>query len=82
MIHLFLIASSVVKLWKQFANFAGIRCEEVQLQQLCHTWWNFERLCKLQKMMKIVPVVVTWQLWKRRNALKHGNKYSLNMMVF
>lgn len=31
--------------------------------------------------MKIVPAVIMWQLWKRRNAIKHEKAYSYNWMV-
>jgi len=38
--HLFLTASIATKLWRFFANHAGINIEGMHLQQLINAWWK------------------------------------------
>lgn len=70
--HLFLIASTAQRLWKQFVTCAGIKVEGKQLHQLIQICWNFQGGNRLKKVMQIIPAVIVWELWKRRNAYRHG----------
>lgn len=38
MTHVFLIAPIAKRLWRQFANFIGIKLDDMHLQQLITTW--------------------------------------------
>lgn len=80
--HVFLIAPIAQELWKQFAIFAGIDLENMHLQQLLITWWRIQAPSKLNKVLKMVPALVMWELWRRRNALRHDERYSLNWMSY
>lgn len=70
--HLFQTAPIAKKLWRQFALCAGICLDGGQLLPSINKWWNFEANSKLQYVMKAVPTILMWELWKRRNAIKHG----------
>jgi len=80
MTHLFVTASIVQKLWKQFASCAGIKIEGLQLQQLIIKWWKHKANNKLNHVLKAVAAVLIWELWKRRNAKRHGKEYSFTCM--
>lgn len=79
--HLFLTTSIAQKLWKQFADVAGIQVEGKHLKQLILTWWDCPGLAKLRRVFQAVLAIVIWELWKRRNAIRHENDYSFNWML-
>lgn len=81
MSHLFLTSSIATKLWRLFADFAGIQIEGLQLSQVCNKWWTSDCCSKLKPLLRVAPAIVTWNLWKRRNRLKHGKSYSYNSLV-
>ncbi|KAK6777945.1 hypothetical protein RDI58_024663 [Solanum bulbocastanum] len=72
--HLFLTAPIAQKLWKHFASCAGISIEGVQLQQLITSWWDRPGHCKEKQILKAIPAIILWELWKRRNARKYGKE--------
>ncbi|KAH0669446.1 hypothetical protein KY289_023939 [Solanum tuberosum] len=72
MSHLLLTAPTAQRLWKQFASCAGFSIEGLNIHQLISKWWDFEANPKLQHIMKANPVIVMWELCKRRNARRHG----------
>lgn len=76
MSHLFL-----TQLWRQFASFAGIQIEGLQLSQVIIKWWTTNCGPKLKPLMRVVPAIIIWNLWKRRNNLKHGRKLAYNSLV-
>jgi len=81
MSHIFLTASLANKLWRQFANFAGVRIEGMHLQQLIIEWWKFNTSPQLQRVMRAMPAIIMWTIWKRRNNIKHGGNTTLSGMV-
>ncbi|KAH0729372.1 hypothetical protein KY289_000560 [Solanum tuberosum] len=79
--HLFLTASIATKLWKHFANFAGIVVEGKSLHHLMKVWWHTQALSKVMEIYKVIPALITWTLWKKRNSRKHGGDISLQNMI-
>ena len=43
----------------------------MHLQQLIITWWKFELLPQLQGVMRAMPTINMWTIWKRRSSIKH-----------
>lgn len=80
MSHLLLIAPIAKKLWKQLATYEGINMEGIQLKHLIIKWWEHKATNKLQQILKAVPSVIIWELWKRRNARRHGNEVTYSWM--
>ncbi|KAG5579245.1 hypothetical protein H5410_049872 [Solanum commersonii] len=74
-------ASNKDELWRQFANFAGLRMQGMHLQQLIIEWWKFNTSPQLQRVMKAIPTIIMWTIWKRRNNIKHGGNTTLSGMV-
>ncbi|KAK4730438.1 hypothetical protein R3W88_023426 [Solanum pinnatisectum] len=56
--HIFLTASLANKLWRQFANFAGLRMKGMHLQQLIIEWWKFNTSPQLQRVMRAMPAII------------------------
>uniref|UniRef100_M1BF38 RNase H family protein n=1 Tax=Solanum tuberosum TaxID=4113 RepID=M1BF38_SOLTU len=81
MTHLFLTAPIATRLWRQFAIFAGINIDGMHLQQLIITWWNHDAPTKLQVIYRVMPALIMWTLWKRRNTIKHGGNTTFTEMV-
>lgn len=81
MSHLFLTAFIANRLWRQFANFAGIHMEGMHLQQVIITWWTHKTSPKLQEVLRAMLAIIMWTLWKGRNNMKHGGRTTFNEMV-
>ncbi|KAH0757915.1 hypothetical protein KY290_021408 [Solanum tuberosum] len=59
-----------------------ISLEGLQLSQVVIKWWTSDSCRILKPLMRAVPTAVIWNLWKRRNSLKHGRPSSYNNLVF
>lgn len=53
---------------------AGLTVNLIQLHQVIRAWWYAECCPKLKPHFQVAPAIVTWELWKRRNSIKHGGK--------
>ncbi|KAH0679660.1 hypothetical protein KY284_020745 [Solanum tuberosum] len=82
MSHLLLTAPIAQKLWKQFASCVGISIYGVNLKQLIYRWWEHKLSSKLDQILKAVPAILIWELWKRKNAIRHGQKTSYSYMYY
>ncbi|WMV31014.1 hypothetical protein MTR67_024399 [Solanum verrucosum] len=80
MTHLLLTAPITQRLWKQFASCAGLNIDGIHLHHLLIKWWKYEGNPKLQQIMKAIPAIVTWELWKMRNSIRHDKKVSFDKM--
>ncbi|KAH0779037.1 hypothetical protein KY290_005464 [Solanum tuberosum] len=80
MTHLLLTAPIAQRLWKQFASCAGIIIGGQQLHKLIFQWWEYDGNPKVQHIMKAIPAIVMWELWKRMNAKRHDKEISFNKM--
>ncbi|KAH0651617.1 hypothetical protein KY285_031747 [Solanum tuberosum] len=81
MSHLLLTAPIAQKLWKQFASCVGLSVTE-NLKQTIYRWWEHKMSHKLDQILKAVPAIIMWELWKRRNAIKHGKMITYNSMYY
>lgn len=48
---------------------------------MIRAWWNANCCPKLKPLFQAAPIIITWELWKRRNAIKHGVKVASNNKV-
>lgn len=55
--------------------------EGVHLNQILYTWWSMENPAKVGQIAGAIPAMVMWELWKRKNARRHGKEYSYDWMV-
>ncbi|KAH0757706.1 hypothetical protein KY290_021199 [Solanum tuberosum] len=79
--HLFLTSPIAQKLWEKFAFCAGIKLHGIQLQRVITNWWKAKGPIKIKRIFKIVPAILLWELWKRRNARRHDKNVSLFKLV-
>lgn len=80
--HLFLIASIALQLWRFFAAKAGIDVRNSHLQQVFIKCWKMSGSTKIQQVFKVVPMIIVWELWKRRNARRHGKELSISSLIY
>ncbi|KAH0669712.1 hypothetical protein KY289_024205 [Solanum tuberosum] len=80
MTHLLLTAPIAQRLRKQFTSCAGLDIDGIQLHRSFFKWWEYEGNPKLQQIMKAIPTIITWELWKRRNSIRHDKKVSFDKM--
>ncbi|KAH0666513.1 hypothetical protein KY285_027719 [Solanum tuberosum] len=79
--HLFVNCPSAQSVWKTFRNAAGLSFPINQLQQVMEDWWKADGSPKLKQLFKVVPAFITWEIWKRRNVMKHGGNMSTTLMI-
>ncbi|XP_049396567.1 uncharacterized protein LOC125860610 [Solanum stenotomum] len=54
----------------------------LNLQEVIFKWWEHEAPNKLQQILKVVPAVIMWELWKRRNSYRYGKEVTYNNMYY
>ncbi|XP_009802196.1 uncharacterized protein [Nicotiana sylvestris] len=60
---------------------AGITVPLIQFKQVIRHWWYAQCCPKLKPMFQAVLAIITWELWKRRNAGKHEGSVSTNKVI-
>lgn len=79
--HLFLASSTAAKVWKVFLQVAGIVISMVQVHQVIRSWWNAKFYSKLKTVFQAAPVIITWELWKRRNNMNNWGAVTCNRVI-
>ncbi|KAK4736469.1 hypothetical protein R3W88_000166 [Solanum pinnatisectum] len=59
-----------------FASCVGININGLNLKQLIYRWWEHKMSTKLDQILKAIPAIIMWELWKRRNAKRHKKEIS------
>ncbi|KAH0650456.1 hypothetical protein KY284_030368 [Solanum tuberosum] len=68
--------------WKHFCGPIGINVENMQLSQLINLWWEIDAHHQIKYIFQVVLSIIVWELWKRRNTIRHGNKISSNKVIY
>ncbi|XP_019256289.1 PREDICTED: uncharacterized protein LOC109234676 [Nicotiana attenuata] len=79
--HILITSPTASKVWNLFMGVAGITVPPIQLKQVIRHWWYAQCCPKLKPLFQAVPAIITWELWKRRNAGKHGGSVSTNRVI-
>ncbi|KAF3621252.1 putative arginine/serine-rich-splicing factor RSP31-like isoform X1 [Capsicum annuum] len=45
-------------------------------------WWDAPVLPRLQPIFCAVPAIIIWELWKKRTNKKHGEKVTVNRIIY
>ncbi|XP_075101861.1 uncharacterized protein LOC142177287 [Nicotiana tabacum] len=77
--HIFVTTAS--KVWNLFMGAARISVQLIQLKQIIRHWLYAQCCPKLKPLFQVVPAIITWELWKRRNTGKHGGSVSTNRVI-
>ncbi|XP_059306289.1 uncharacterized protein LOC132057691 [Lycium ferocissimum] len=59
----------------------GFSMEGRHLHQAILTWWTTDVNTKLQAIFRAVPAIIMLELWKMKNAVKHGNNITYSRLV-
>lgn len=72
-----------IKIWKFFGEPTGIRWEDCSITAMLSTWWGSRTKNILHMMlMRIISIVICWELWKARCATRYGgNRISIAVLL-
>ncbi|KAK6773905.1 hypothetical protein RDI58_029144 [Solanum bulbocastanum] len=60
----------------------GLNMVGIQLREIIMIWWGAKFKKELRPYYRSVPTFVIWELWRRRNKMKHeGKKISLHRII-
>ncbi|XP_075095490.1 uncharacterized protein LOC142173745 [Nicotiana tabacum] len=79
--HIFVTSPTASKVWNLFMGVARISVQLIQLKQIIRHWWYAQCCPKLKPLFQAIPAIITWELWKRRNAGKHGGSMCTNRVI-
>ncbi|WMV51732.1 hypothetical protein MTR67_045117 [Solanum verrucosum] len=74
--HLFLTAPVACKLWQHFVSSTGIKYAGNQLFPALNNVWKGVEGMKARHIIRSIPVIIIWELWIRRNQMKHVKQVS------
>ncbi|XP_070055030.1 uncharacterized protein [Nicotiana tomentosiformis] len=78
---LFLKSETANRVWKSFLQPAEIIINMVQVHQVIRAWWSKPCCPKLKPLFQATPAIITLELWKRRNKMKHGGAVSEKRVI-
>ncbi|PHU07815.1 hypothetical protein BC332_24304 [Capsicum chinense] len=77
--HLFLKGDIAVKIWNHYCCGAGIIEPRLYFKQSVRLQ---ERNSSVKTIFTIIPILILWFLWKRRNTILHGGSYSEKKLIW
>ncbi|MCD9642395.1 hypothetical protein HAX54_029202, partial [Datura stramonium] len=80
--HLFLRFFVANRTWAYFCSAAGISVEGLHLHQIFLKWWNVDVLPRVKPIFWAIPSIIVWELWKKRNADKHGTTVTTSRIIY
>lgn len=51
-------------------------------QHIINSWWELPGNTHVKSIYQAVPAIIIWELWKRRNTLKHEGKISNTKLIY
>lgn len=80
--QLFLKGEIAENVWSHYCNVVGLIDNILNLKQSIRLWKEQEGNSRSMVVYPIVPFVMLWGIWKRRNTVLHGGKYHLEKMLW
>ncbi|XP_015075596.1 uncharacterized protein LOC107019726 [Solanum pennellii] len=75
--HIFIAGHFANNILSFFSAAAGLQQEHTTIRTLLQKWWNLEHSNEVKKLViKLLPVIIIWNLWKNRCTAKYGAKQS------
>ncbi|XP_075080475.1 uncharacterized protein LOC107786790 [Nicotiana tabacum] len=75
-------ANAARTVWNFFLNRARIATEGLSLHQAITKCWTTPVLPRIKPILQALPSFICWELWKRRNSLKHGEVVSVSRVIY
>ncbi|XP_060194425.1 uncharacterized protein LOC132623657 [Lycium barbarum] len=80
--HLFVTGKIASQFWRYVKAVVGITTTLLQVKQVIQVWWNADFLSKFKSIIRAIPVITMWQIWKWRNTVVHGGKMTINKVIY
>ncbi|XP_060212295.1 uncharacterized protein LOC132639929 [Lycium barbarum] len=80
--HVFLKSPTAQATWKHFCNPVGINIDNLQVTQIINSWWDMPGKPHVKCIYQVVPAIIIWELWKRRNTMRHDGKVSITKLIY
>lgn len=80
--HVFLQSPAAQFIWRQFSGPLGLNIQGLQVTQVINLWWEAPANLYIREVRTAIPAIILWELWKRRNAMKHGGKISHEKLMY
>lgn len=75
--HLFIKCPVANRIQCRFVVTARVNGHILRLKDTIYLGWNVDTTPKLKLLYKVFPMVIIWQVWKRRNTISHGGRILL-----
>ncbi|XP_070005561.1 uncharacterized protein LOC142163095 [Nicotiana tabacum] len=73
--HLFWEGTYAQDIWKIFAAPFGLQVGNQQYSHILLQWWNHRYMNLVTSFMaRVLPAIITWELWRSRCASKYGGE--------
>lgn len=72
LVHLFLTTPIAVKLWRYFITCVGLNMDGQNLSTIIVQWRNHAKGLREKMILRAIPAIILWELWKNRNKIKNG----------
>ncbi|XP_075086240.1 uncharacterized protein LOC142168960 [Nicotiana tabacum] len=66
--HVFLTSPAARYVWNYYGAHAGIRTNGKKLMQVINEWWSKPVNTSLKAIYQVMPSLIVWHLWKKRNS--------------
>ncbi|KAH0689167.1 hypothetical protein KY289_016525 [Solanum tuberosum] len=80
--HLFLKGEIATRIWDHYFRAADLLGPTLNLKQTMRRWLSPEGTFRIQVVYQIVPIIILWFLWKRRNTILHGGSFSERKVIW
>ncbi|KAG5631889.1 hypothetical protein H5410_003606 [Solanum commersonii] len=79
--HLFKRGDIAQCVWRYFSDAADIS-PLPYLKQNIRKWWSLDCNPRKKVVYQVVPIVILWFLWMRRNTILHGGTFSRGKLIW
>ncbi|XP_060200379.1 uncharacterized protein LOC132628633 [Lycium barbarum] len=80
--HLFVTRKVSSQVWRYVKAAAGITTTLLQVKHVIQVWWNANFSSMFKSIIRAMPVITMWQIWKWRNTMVHGGKMTINKVIY
>ncbi|XP_060190564.1 uncharacterized protein LOC132619785 [Lycium barbarum] len=80
--HVFLHSPTAQAIWKYFCGPVGINIEYLQVTQIINRWWDMPSRLHVKCINQAIPAIIIWELWKRRNTMRHEGNVSITKLIY
>ncbi|KAF3647952.1 putative transcription factor bHLH84-like [Capsicum annuum] len=76
--HLFLKGNIAQKVWRYFSVATSFN-PMLNLKLTIRKWWSIDGNGRLRGVFQVVPIIILWFVWKRRNTMLQGGTSTIGI---